>query len=122
MPKASTVDEYIAIAPEHAKEKLMEIRSILKKVSPEAKQRIKWGVPIMETHRILYSFSAYKHHMNFMPTGPTLALFRDQLSDFKMGKDTIQFEYDKPLPVDIIEKMARHRYHDVMANDAKWMY
>lgn len=40
MPKTkpATVDEYISAAPEHAREKLHEIRAILKEVAPKAEE------------------------------------------------------------------------------------
>lgn len=121
-PKAKTIDEYILHAPPASVEKLQQIRGLLKEVAPHATENIKWGMPVLEDGRILFSFAAFKSHMNFMPTGPTLQHFIDELKDFKTGKDTIQFPYDKPLPVELIRKIAKHRLHDVKENDAKWMY
>jgi uncharacterized protein YdhG (YjbR/CyaY superfamily) len=122
MSKKSTIDQYIKFAPDHAREKLNEIRFILKSVAPNATEDIKWGKPVFIEKRILFSFAAYKNYLTFMPTGPSLEPFRNELSGFKGGKDTIQFLYDKPLPKDLIEKIARYRYNDVIENDAKWMY
>src|SRR5688572_33309703 len=96
--KAKTVEEYIAAAPKEAHAKLQELRTLLKEVAPDAKEAIKWGSPVMEENRILFSFSAFKSHLNFMPTRRTLDLFRDELEDYTTGKDTIQFPYDKALP------------------------
>jgi uncharacterized protein YdhG (YjbR/CyaY superfamily) len=39
--KATTVDEYVQAAPEAAQKPLRELRAILKKVAPEAKERLK---------------------------------------------------------------------------------
>jgi len=120
--KPTTIEEYISQAPEVAREKLTEICSILKEVAPEAKELIKWGHPVFEEKRILFSISAYKNHMNFMPTGPGLTPFREELKDFKTGQDTVQFSYDKPLPTELIRRIAIQRRKDVLENDAKWMY
>jgi uncharacterized protein YdhG (YjbR/CyaY superfamily) len=122
MTKPGTVEEYIKSAPEYAQEKLNEIRSLLKSVAPKATEELKWGQPVFIEKRILFSYAAFKNHLRFMPTGPSLKPFRGQLSSYKTGKDTIQFPYDKPLPIDLIEKIARYRYKDVFENDAKWMY
>ena len=48
MPKTkpTTVDEYIKAAPKEAQEKLREIRAVLKKVVPNARETIKWGSPV----------------------------------------------------------------------------
>lgn len=122
MRKPETIDEYINSAPEFAQEKLKEIRSLLKTVAPDATEELKWGQPVFIEKRILFSYAAFKKHLRFMPTGPSLVPFKDELSKYKTGKDTIQFDYDKPLPADLIKKIATYRYKDVIENDAKWMY
>jgi uncharacterized protein YdhG (YjbR/CyaY superfamily) len=120
--KPSSVDEYIDAAPLFAQEKLREIRSILRKVAPNATEMIKWGYPVLFEKRILFSYSAFKKHINFMPTGPAMKPFKEELSEFTTGKDTIQLPYGKPLPTALIQKIAEYRINDVRANDAKWMY
>ena len=119
--KPTTVSEYIKAAPPVAQEKLREIRAILKEVAPKAKEVMKWGSPVFEEHRILFAYTAFKSHLNFMPTESTLNHFKKELSEYKTGKDTVQFPYDKPLPKTLIRKMAAHRAKDVRENDAKWM-
>lgn len=121
-PKPATVTEYIKAAPKEAQEKLKEMRAILKEAAPKATEAIKWGYPVMEEDRILFSFSAHKTHLNFMPTAPSMEPFKEDLKDYKTGKDTIQFPYDKPLPKTLIKKIAKYRIKDVKENDAKWMY
>ena len=119
--KPTTVDEYIQSKPPEARKKLIEIREILKKIAPDAKEQIKWGSPVFEENRILFSFTGFKSHLNFMPTRRTLDHFRDELKDYQTGMDTIQFPYDKPLPKTLIKKIATHRAKDVRENDARWM-
>ncbi len=124
MPKVKpiTVDEYIESAPKEAQEKLREIRAVLKKVAPKATEKLKWGSPVFEEGRILFSYSAHKTHLNFSPTGPAMEPFEAELVKFKTGKDTIQFPYDKPLPKGLIRKIAAFRAKQVRENDARWMY
>lgn len=120
--KPTTVTEYIEAAPQEAREKLHEIRAILRKVSPNATETLKWGSPVFEEGRILFSYSAHKSHLNFSPTGPAMEPFKEELAKYKTGKDTIQFPYDKPLPTALIRKIARFRLKQVRENDARWMY
>lgn len=119
--KATTVAEYIRAAPKEAQPRLKEIRAILKEVAPKAEETIKWGAPIYEENRILFSFSAHKSHLNFMPTRRTLDYFRQEVKDYNTGRDTIQFPYDKPIPKTLVKKIARHRAKDVRENDSRWM-
>jgi uncharacterized protein YdhG (YjbR/CyaY superfamily) len=119
--KPKTIDEYIADAPEQGREKLREIRALLKEVAPNATEAIKWSYPVLEQERILFSFSAFKDHLNFMPTRSTLDQFKDELRDHKTGRDTIQFPYNKPLPKSLIQKLAKHRVREVREG-ALWMH
>jgi uncharacterized protein YdhG (YjbR/CyaY superfamily) len=119
--KPTTVDEYIAQAPKEAQEKLNELRSILKEVVPHATEAIKWGSPVFEEKRILFAYSAFKTHLNFMPTRSSLLPFENELKAYARGKDTIQFPYNKPLDKTLIQKIATYRVMDVMENDARWM-
>lgn len=119
--KPTTIDEYIATAPEQAREKLHELRALLREVAPNATEAIKWGQPVLEEKRILFSFSAYKDHLNFMPTRSGLAPFKKELAAYKTGRDTIQLPYDKPLPRELIRKIAERRRTDVLEHGATWM-
>jgi uncharacterized protein YdhG (YjbR/CyaY superfamily) len=119
--RPTTVTEYINAAPEAAQAKLNEIRSILKEVAPDATEALKWGSPVFEEKRILFSYSAYKSHLNFMPTRSALEPFKEELAEYTTGKDTIQFPYDKPLPKALIVKIAAYRAWEVREKDSKWM-
>lgn len=124
MPRAkpTTVTEYIKAAPKEAQKTLREIRALLKKVAPKATETLKWGSPVFEAKRILFSYTAYKSHLNFMPTHPAMVPFRKELEGYPTGKDTIQFAYDQPLPKALIRKIAAFRVKQVREEDARWMY
>ena len=119
--KPKTISGYIDQAPSEAQKKLWELYEILKKVAPKAKEAIKWGSPVFEESRILFAFSAFKSHLNFMPTASSLKPFKAELAAYKTGKDTIQFTYDKPLPKLLIRKIAKHRVTEVREAGARWM-
>lgn len=119
--RPKTVTEYIKSAPKEAQQKLREMRAILKKVAPKATEGLKWGTPVFEEKRILFAYAAYKSHLNFMPTQASIIPFKEELKEYKTGKDTIQFPYDKPLPKLLIRKIAAYRAKDVRENDARWM-
>lgn len=124
MPKAKprTVTEYIAAAPKEARQRLSELRTILKKVAPRAKETLKWRSPVYEEGRILFSYTAHKSHINFMPTRPAMAPFKNELAGYKTGQDTIQLPYDRPLPKALIRRIAAYRVKQVREKGARWMY
>ena len=119
--KATTVPEYIAAAPGEAQPKLLEIREILSKVVPDARENIKWGLPVFERERILFAYAAFKTHVSFMPTPSAMKPFQKELENYKTGKGSIQFPYDKPLPKLLIRRIAKQRAMELKEKDAKWM-
>jgi len=121
LAKPKTISEYIKTAPKESQKHLRELRTILKKIAPKAKETLKWGNPVFEEERILFAYSAFKSHINFMPTHRSLEHFRKELKKFKTGKDTIQLPHDRPLPFSLIRKIANHRAKDVRENNARWM-
>ena len=106
--KPTTVDEYIEQLPENAQAKIREFRSILKSVAPEAKEGLKWGKPVFESVAILFAYSAHKSHLSFIPTGPAMKPFKNELSEYETKQDSVQFSYDKPLPKNLIRKIAEY--------------
>ena len=123
MPVANlkTIDAYIVAAPKEVQKNLQELRAILKNVAPKARESIKWGYPVLEEKRILFSYSAHKSHLNFMPTRSTLDHSTKELAEYTTGKDTIQFPYDKPLPMALIKKISAYRVKEVNEG-ALWMH
>jgi uncharacterized protein YdhG (YjbR/CyaY superfamily) len=118
--KPATVSDYIDAAPKESRAKLREIRAILKKAAPGATEAIKWRSPVLVAERILFAYTAHKSHLNFMPTGSALTPFKDELRQYKTGKDTVQFPYDTPLPKALIQKIAKYRVKQVREG-ARWM-
>ena len=98
------------------------MRSILKNVVPNAREGLKWGKPVFESVTILFAYSAHKSHLSFIPTGPALKPFEKELSEYDVQKDSIQFSYNKPLPKELIKKIAEYRKDDAEKRGAKWKY
>ncbi len=119
--KVTTISEYIAAAPKESQAKLRELRAILKKAAPKAKETIKWGNPVFEENRILFAFAAFRNHMNFMPTPSVIQAFEKELSGFVTGRGSVQLPYDQPLPKALIAKMAISRVKELREKDVKWM-
>lgn len=120
--KPANVEEYMEHLPALAREKLTELRSILKNVAPDAREGLKWGKPVFESDTILFAYSAQKAHLSFIPTGPALKPFTKELAAYTTGKDSVQFPYTDPLPVKLIRQIAEYRKEDAEKRGAKWKY
>lgn len=119
--KATTAQQYIALAPKHAQKKLREMRDLLKKAAPGATEGLKWGAPTFSYKRILFAYAAFKDHVSLMPTPPVINALKRDLTKYKTTAATIQFPYDKPLPKSLITKVARLRVKASKLKDVRWM-
>jgi uncharacterized protein YdhG (YjbR/CyaY superfamily) len=121
--KPRTVDEYIDSFPEDQKAKLAELRKIVKTILPDTHEDLKWGNPaIIDTDGvILVIFAGYKQHINFVATPSTKQALESELLDYKTGKGSVQLPYNKPLPTQLIEKIALYRVKEYREDGVTWM-
>ena len=54
-------------------------------------------------------FAAYEKHIGFYPTPSGTAKFTKELSKYKSGKGSVQFQLDEPIPFGLIEKIVEFR-------------
>ena len=101
---------------------MRRLYAILKSVAPEAEQVIKWGTPFFVEPRFVFAFSAQKSHCNFAPTPAALKAFRSELEEHKTTKNYLQIPYNKPLPEDLVRKIAEYRLRKLRQreDDAFW--
>ena len=120
--RPATIAAYIQAAPREGQPHLRRLYAILKSVAPEAGETIKWGTPFFVEPRFLFAFSAHKAHLNFTPMAAGLEPFRKELEKHKTTKGVLQIPYDKPVPEDLIRRIAESRVRDVRRrkDDAFW--
>lgn len=108
--KPKTISEYIDNAPEQAKPHLNELYGILKDLSPDAQETIKWGCPFFIEPRFLFAFSAHKSHVGFTSSNEALVPYRKKLDDYEITRmGILKLPYTKPVPGKIIRKIAAER-------------
>ncbi len=120
--RPTTIAEYIQAAPPEGQPHLRRLYEILKSVAPEAEEAIKWGTPFFVEPRFLFAFSAHKAHLNFTPNAEALEPFREELKQHKTTQGSLQVPYNKPLPEELIRKIAEHRFRVVSGreDDSFW--
>ncbi|HOO77518.1 MAG TPA: DUF1801 domain-containing protein [bacterium] len=102
----TTVTEYIEAAVPEARPHLRTLYRILKTVAPAGTEAIKWGVPVFWEGRVLFGFAAYKAHVSFGPGEAAVERFSRELAEFESGKGTVRFPYDRPIPEDLVRRIA----------------
>jgi uncharacterized protein YdhG (YjbR/CyaY superfamily) len=114
-----SVDEYIASQPEDAQAVLECVRSAIRRAVPEAEEVISYRIPTYKLRggAMLY-FAGWKQHYSLYPaTGLLLAAFKNELAAYMVNKSTLRFALSEPVPVKLIERIAKFRAQEVLVRD-----
>jgi len=105
-----TIDEYIETFPERVQRILEQMRQTIRKAAPEAVEAISYQMPTYKLNgKHLVYFAAFKNHIGFYPIPSGIKAFKKELSPYKQGKGSVQFPIDKPIPFDLVGKIAKYR-------------
>lgn len=104
-----SIDEYISEFSPEVQEILSTLRKVIKESAPDAREKISYQMPAFELHGNLVYFAAYKKHIGFYPTPSGIHAFKDELSEYKWAKGSVQFPIEKPLPYELISKIVKFR-------------
>jgi uncharacterized protein YdhG (YjbR/CyaY superfamily) len=112
-----SVDEYIASQLDEVQAILALVRSAIRKAMPGADEVISYKIPTYKLNgRAVIYFAGWKQHYSLYPAGEQLvAAFKDGLASYKVDKGTIRFPLSQPVPVKLIERIAKFRAQEVAA-------
>jgi uncharacterized protein YdhG (YjbR/CyaY superfamily) len=112
LTKPNNIDEYIAGFPKEIQGILEQVRATIKEAAPGAKETIKYAMPSFTLKGNLVYFAAFKNHVGFYPVPTGIKEFEDDFSHYKTGKGSIQFPFDKPMPLGLITKIVQFRIEE----------
>ena len=113
-----TIDEYIAGYPENIRINLEKIRSAIREAAPEAQEKISYRMPSYTLKGMLVYFAAHTNHLGFYPFKSAIEAFKSELEPYQTSKGTVQFPYNKPLPLNLIKKIIKFRVSENLAKAA----
>jgi len=117
-PQPASIDEYIAGYPPEVQTILRKIRKTIREAIPDAQEAIKYRIPTFVSTENLVHFAAFKSHIGFFPTSSGIREFKDQISSYKWAKGSVQFPLARPIPYELIKKIARFRATQARENHA----
>lgn len=103
------IDQYISSFPTATQSLLKQMRKVISKAAPKAKESIKYAMPTFEYYGNLVHFAAFKNHIGFYPAPSGLKAFQKEIDAFANSKGAVQFPLDKPLPIALIAKIVKFR-------------
>lgn len=113
------IDEYISRFDIKTQEKLHDLVKIIREEAPEAKGCIKYNMPAFILDGNLVYFAAYKKHIGFYSISNTPEVYKLEFKPYKVGKGSVQFQLDKPLPFELIRKIVKYRVNENKRNASK---
>jgi uncharacterized protein YdhG (YjbR/CyaY superfamily) len=110
--KPQTIDEYIEAQDEAVQPMLREMRAVIRSAIPEAQERLSWSMPTFWRGRNILHFAASKKHLGLYPGGEATTVFADALKDYDVSKGTVRIPWDRALPVELVQRIARWCYEE----------
>ena len=108
-----TAEEYINSFPADTQALLRQMRTVILENATDAEEGISYNMPAYKVNGTpLVYFAAFTHHIGFYATPSGHAEFARELSVYKQGKGSVQFPFDKPLPLDLIARIVRFRVEE----------
>ena len=117
---AASIDEYIAEFPAETQAVLTEVRELIRKSAPGATETISYAIPTFDLNgKHLVHFAGYAQHVGLYPAPSGLEAFQEDLKPYKVGKGSVQFPLDQPLPTDLIRRIVEFRVAENLARASK---
>jgi len=119
VPKS--VGEYMAAQPEAMRSKLEQLRAAIRRAVPEALEGIGYGMPGYKLHgKPMLYFAGFKEHYSlFAASGTFFAALENELKGYDLRKGTVHFPLTKPIPVNLISRIAKLRAAGIAATAKK---
>lgn len=118
-----SIDDYIATFPADVQIIMNQLRKTIKAAAPEAGEKISYNMPTFTLNgTYLVYFAGWKNHIAFYgaPRGKTE--FKEDLSAYESGAGTLQFPFDKPMPLALITKIVKFRAAENLKRTDKKKY
>ncbi len=105
-----TVDRYIGALPPDVAFIMEQVRETIRGVAPDVVESIKYTMPLFAYDGTYLYVGAWKKHIGLYPVFPaTDPALEAELAPYRAKKDTVQFKYAKPIPYELIAKIAQAR-------------
>ena len=103
-----SIDEYIVACPLESQAYLQEIRKLIRRLVPDAKEKISYQIAAFERNvRNIIHFAGWKKHVSLYPVPAGSEAFERQIAKYVDGKGTLKFSLDEPLPLKLIERVVK---------------
>lgn len=105
--KFTSVEEYLASLDPEVRSVLEEVRSTIHAAVPDGEDAISYNIPTLKIgDRRIVHYAGWKEHVSLYPM-PDDEDLQGELAPYAAGKGTVKFPISKPVPHDLIARLAR---------------
>jgi uncharacterized protein YdhG (YjbR/CyaY superfamily) len=116
----TSIDQYIGTFPEEVQNILEEIRTTIKAIAPDAKEKISYQIPCFELNgRNLIHFAGWNRHISMYPVPTGDEAFEKKIAKYVAGRGTLKFPLDEPIPLELIGEVVKFRVAGNLENVEK---
>lgn len=117
--KFKSVNAYLASKPRETRVVLERVRAAIRKAVPAAVEGIAYQIPVYTLDGVpVLFFAGWKAHYSLYPASDALvAAFTRELEPYERSKGTIRLPFSQPVPVKLIERIARFRAEQLTARE-----
>jgi len=118
--RVASVREYVASKPKESRASLEAVRRAILKALPNAQEGLAYQMPAYTLNGVgvLY-FAGWKSHYSLYPASDALVeAFAKELAPYERSKGTLKFPLSEPVPVRLIERIAKFRARQLTTRDA----
>ncbi len=104
---AQAVDAYIAAFPPEVAARLQQVRAAIHAEVPDGEERMRYGIAaVMLGGRYALHFAGWKKHIGLYPVPALTESLEAELAPLRSAKDSLTLPHDRPLPVDLVGRIA----------------
>lgn len=104
----SEIDDYIAAAPEGARERLIAVRQTLLRSIPTGTEAFRYGMPaVMIDARHGIHYANWKKHLALYPIYRGDEQFEAVVGPYRAKTDSVHLSHADALPLEVIELIAQ---------------
>lgn len=119
MPRLESVAAYLASFPKDVQPTLRAVRATLRKALPRADETLSYNIPTYKVDdQIVIYFAGWKSFVSIYPALVADALLTAAMAPYRTSKGTLQFPYGEPVPLKLIERLAKARAKEAVSKTA----
>ena len=103
----ATVDEYLAALPAEVRDRMDELRAVVREVVPDVVETISYAMPtfVLDGQPLLH-VAAWKQHIGIYPLPAMDPGLDAEVAPLRGSKDTLTLRHSRPLPRELVARVV----------------